>query len=55
MLQFHTQYGTVKINYKPTWDDQKVYNNWSLQIYDRARNMKMRSYMIYIKKNLEKK
>ena len=47
MLQFHTQYGTVKINYKPTWDDQKVYNNWSLQIYDRARNMKMNPIDLY--------
>ena len=47
MLQFHTQYGTVKLNYKPTWDDQKVYNNWSLQIYDRARNMKMNPIDLY--------
>ena len=54
MLQFHTQYGTVKINYKPTWDDQKVYNNWSLQIYDRARNMKADPIDLYKKEPRKK-
>ena len=54
MLQFHTQYGTVKINYKPTWDDQKVYNNWSLQIYDRARNMKANPIDLYKKEPRKK-
>ena len=44
---FHTQYGTVKVGYKDTWDDQKVYNNWSLQIYDRARNMKVDPVWLY--------
>ena len=47
MLMFHTQYGTIKINYKETWDDQKVFNNWSLQIYDRARNMKVDPVWLY--------
>ena len=47
MLMFHTQYGTVKVNYKEGHDDQKVYNNWSLQIYDRARNMKVDPVWLY--------
>jgi superfamily I DNA/RNA helicase len=47
LLMFHTQYGTVKVKYKDTWDDQKVYNNWSLQIYDRARNMKVDPVQLY--------
>jgi len=47
LLTFHTQYGTVKVGYKDTWDDQKVYNNWSLQIYDRARNMKVDPVSLY--------
>ena len=47
LLMFHTQYGTIKIGYKDTWDDQKVYNNWSLQIYDRARNMKVDPVALY--------
>ena len=47
LLMFHTQYGTVKLKYKDTWDDQKVYNNWSLQIYDRARNMKVDPEWLY--------
>jgi len=47
MLMFHTQYGTIKINFKEGHDDQKVYNNWSLQIYDRARNMKVDPVWLY--------
>src|SRR6056300_810464 len=47
LLTFHTQYGTVKVGYKDTWDDQKVYNNWSLQIYDRARHMKVDPVWLY--------
>ena len=47
MLMFHTQYGTIKIKYKEGHDDQKVYNNWSLQIYDRARNMKVDPVWLY--------
>ena len=47
LLMFHTQYGTVKVGYKDAWDDQKVYNNWSLQIYDRARNMKVDPVWLY--------
>ena len=49
LLTFHTQYGTIKINFKETWDDQKVYNNWSLQLYDRARNMKVDPITLYKK------
>jgi superfamily I DNA/RNA helicase len=47
MLMFHTQYGTIKVNYKEGHDDAKVYNNWSLQIYDRARNMKVDPVWLY--------
>ena len=47
MLMFHTQYGTIKVNYKEGHDDQKVFNNWSLQIYDRARNMKVDPVWLY--------
>ena len=49
LLNFHTEYGTIKINFKESWDDQKVYNNWSLQIYDRARNMKVDPVWLYKK------
>ena len=47
MIQFHSDYGTIKINAQRGFEDQKVFNNWSLQIYDRARNTKqdpMKSY-----------
>jgi superfamily I DNA/RNA helicase len=47
LLMFHTQYGTVKVNFKNEYDDVKVYNNWSLQIYDRARNMKVDPVWLY--------
>ena len=47
MLMFHTQYGTIKVNYKEGHDEQKVFNNWSLQIYDRARNMKVDPVWLY--------
>jgi superfamily I DNA/RNA helicase len=47
LLMFHTQYGTVKVNYKENYDDAKVYNNWSLQIYDRSRNMKVDPVWLY--------
>ena len=47
MLMFHTQYGTIKVNFKEGHDEQKVYNNWSLQIYDRARNMKVDPVWLY--------
>ena len=47
MLTFHTQYGTIKVNFKEGHDEQKVYNNWSLQIYDRARNMKVDPVWLY--------
>ena len=49
LLNFHTEYGTIKINFKESWDDQKVYNNWSLQLYDRARNMKVDPVSLYKK------
>ena len=49
LLNFHTEYGTIKINFKESWDDQKVYNNWSLQLYDRARNMKVDPVWLYKK------
>ena len=51
---FHTQYGTVKVNYKEGHDDQKVYNNWSLQIYDQSKKHESRSCVALqtaIKKN----
>jgi len=54
LLQFHTQYGTIKVDYIPTWDDQKVYNNWSLQIYDKARNMKIDPVELYKKEPRKK-
>jgi superfamily I DNA/RNA helicase len=54
LLQFHTQYGTVKLDYKPAWDDKKVYNNWSLQIYDKARNMKIDPVELYKKEPRKK-
>jgi len=47
LLMFHTQYGTIKVNYKEGHDDQKVFNNWSLQVYDRARNMKVDPVWLY--------
>ena len=47
MLMFHTQYGTIKVNYKDGNEDAKIYSNWSLQIYDRARNMKVDPVWLY--------
>jgi len=47
LLMFHTQYGTIKVKYQEGHDDQKVFNNWSLQIYDRARNMKVDPVWLY--------
>jgi len=40
MIEFHSDYGTIKINAQKGFEDQKVFNNWSLRIYDRARNTK---------------
>jgi len=47
MLQFHSDYGTIKINAARGFEDQKVFNNWSLQIYDRARNTKQDPVHLY--------
>jgi len=47
MLQFHSDYGTIKLNYLHGMEDQKVFNNWSLQVYDRARNMKQDPIALY--------
>ena len=40
--------------FKPNWDDQNVYNNWSLQIYDKARNMKVDPIALYKKEPRKK-
>jgi len=47
MMQFHSDYGTVKVGYMQGYEDQKVFNNWSLRIYDRARNMKQDPIALY--------
>jgi len=51
MLQFHSDYGTIKINAARGFEDQKVFNNWSLQIYDRARNTKQDPVDLYKKQD----
>jgi len=40
MFQFHSDYGTIKIKAVKGFEDQKILNNWSLRVYDKARNMK---------------
>jgi superfamily I DNA/RNA helicase len=47
MIQFHSDYGTIKINAQKGFEDQKVFNNWSLRIYDRARNTKQDPIFLY--------
>jgi superfamily I DNA/RNA helicase len=47
LMQFHSDYGTVKIGFLQGFEDQKVFNNWSLRIYDRARNMKQDPVALY--------
>jgi len=47
MMQFHSDYGTVKIGFLQGFEDQKIFNNWSLRIYDRARNMKQDPVALY--------
>jgi len=57
MIQFHSDYGTIKINAQKGFEDQKVFNNWSLQIYDRARNTKqdpMKAYQQQDRKEVRK-
>ena len=39
MLDFHTAYGTVNAGFTEDDANMKVFNNWSLRIYDKARNM----------------
>lgn len=39
MLEFHTAFGTVKADVSEDDANQKIFNNWSLRIYDKARNM----------------
>jgi superfamily I DNA/RNA helicase len=39
MLKFHTDWGTISANFSEEDANQKVFNNWSLRIYDKARNM----------------
>ncbi len=40
MFQFHSDYGTIKIRAVKGFEEQKILNNWSLRVYDKARNMK---------------
>jgi len=47
LMQFHSDYGTIKVGYMHGFEDQKVFNNWSLRIYDRARNMKIDPVALY--------
>ena len=47
MIQFHSDYGTIKINAQKGFEEQKVFNNWSLQVYDRARNTKQDPTHLY--------
>ena len=47
MIQFHTDYGTVKINVQKGFEEQCVFNNWSLKIYDKARNTKQDPIALY--------
>ena len=57
MIQFPSDYGTIKINAQKGFEDQKVFNNWSLQIYDRARNTKqdpMKAYQQQDRKEVRK-
>ena len=40
MLEFHTAYGSVSVNFIDDEDtNMKIFNNWSLRIYDKSRNM----------------
>jgi len=47
MIQFHSDYGTIKINAARGFEDQKVFNNWSLRLYDKARNTKQSPIDLY--------
>ena len=47
MIQFHSDYGTIKINAQKGFEEQKVFNNWSLRVYDRARNTKQDPTHLY--------
>jgi DNA helicase-2/ATP-dependent DNA helicase PcrA len=47
MLQFHTAWGTISANFTEDDANQKVFNNWSLRIYDKARNMLIDPIALY--------
>ena len=39
MMEFHTTFGTVKADVSEEDANIKVFNNWSLRVYDKSRNM----------------
>jgi len=39
MLKFHTDWGTISANFSEDDANSKVFNNWSLRVYDKSRNM----------------
>ena len=47
MLQFHTQWGTISANFSEEDANHKVFNNWSLRVYDKARNMMINPIDLY--------
>ena len=47
MLQFHTQWGTINANFSEEDANHKVFNNWSLRVYDKARNMMVDPISLY--------
>lgn len=47
MLKFHTDWGTINANFSEEDANQKVFNNWSLRVYDKARNMLVDPVSLY--------
>ena len=47
MLKFHTDWGTINANFSEDDANQKVFNNWSLRVYDKARNMLVDPVRLY--------
>jgi DNA helicase-2/ATP-dependent DNA helicase PcrA len=39
MLKFHTDWGTISADFSEDDANSKVFNNWSLRVYDKSRNM----------------
>lgn len=54
MLKFHTTWGTISASFTEDDANQKVFNNWSLRVYDKARNLMIDPIDLYRSEPIKK-